>query len=424
MINYIDYIIEWLLQDRLLAQQVVYSANEKDWTGKKLVIIPSDFFDDGVFLTPKSLPQESNTFIKTRGLIDGIEDDVYPKILYGSNKITNNGKQTIIEADVVASTFFLVTRYEELLNPKRDQHGRFPANESYLFKNGYIWQPIVDQYGNYLRQLLNAPLLTHTIRTINLTHDVDTIEFYRHLRGFAGGIKRGQIKQTLQAQKQLTSDPAYTFPWLIEQDKQIKKAKQIYFIKAAQENKGHDYPVYNLMGQDAQQLIFLLNSNNIEIGLHCSYASAENNNLIIQEKNKLQQAINKQVRKSRFHYLRTCQPDDLQTLADIGITDDYTMGFAQMAGFRLGTCRPINWINPKTRQVTPLVLHPLTAMDCSLSDYMKLDADDSFNYVRDLIDQIAYQNGELNLLWHNSVINDTNYHKQLYQRIIAYLKTK
>ena len=29
-----------------------------------------------------------------------------------------------------------------------------------------------------------------------------------------------------------------------------------------------------------------------------------------------------------------------------GITDDFTMGYADIAGFRLGTCRSVRWINP------------------------------------------------------------------------------
>ena len=114
-------------------------------------------------------------------------------------------------------------------------------------------------------------------------------------------------------------------------------------------------------------------------------------------------------------------------LIEVGITDDFTMGYADMAGFRLGTCRPVNWINPKTKQLTSLCLHPLAIMDGSLNDkrYMNLNAHEAYEYCIRLINQVKNWNGELVLLWHNTMVEDTQklYHRNLYKDLISYLKT-
>lgn len=420
--DFVNYLISWLLDDQLMAEQVVYSSNPADWKGKRLAIRPSDFFNDGVFLTRQTLVESVKHYLPSRGWIDGMEDVKYIPVLFGTSALHEENGTKILDADLIASTFYLVTRYEELVNPNRDEYGRFPAVESWLMRVGMIQYPIVDEYTDYLRSLLGLEVKPRKMQKINLTHDVDTIEFYRHLRGFVGGLCRGQFKQVFAAQKGLQYDAAYTFPWLLEQDAKVANARQIYFIKAGASDKSHDYPMYNLKCADAQTLFNLLKSQEqISFGLHCSYASGVNPGLIADEIGRLQQALGCNILSARYHYLRTTGPDDFQTLNDLGITDDYTMGFAQQAGFRLGTCRPVRWINPRTKQLTNLTLHPLTTMDNSLSDYMKLDAEDSFRYVRDLIDQTAYHRGELNLLWHNSIFAHQPWQKDLYTRLLNYI---
>jgi hypothetical protein len=114
----------------------------------------------------------------------------------------------------------------------------------------------------------------------------------------------------------------------------------------------------------------------------------------------------------------------MESLIDAHITDDYTMGYADIAGFRLGTCRAVRFINPATRQLRPLTLHPLTIMDCSLSGekYMALQYHQALSYAKTLITQTKIYNGELSLLWHNTIFTTNNYHKKLYSDLILYLK--
>ena len=85
----------------------------------------------------------------------------------------------VLHADLIASTYFLISRYEEMVQPnKRDVHGRFPGKESLPYRAGFIDSPLVDEYGKLLRSQLRGtgckvPESQQQIRKIYLTHDVD-----------------------------------------------------------------------------------------------------------------------------------------------------------------------------------------------------------------------------------------------------------
>lgn len=129
---------------------------------------------------------------------------------------------------------------------------------------------------------------------------------------------------------------------------------------------------------------------------------------------------------NRHHYLASREPEDLTKLIKAGITDDFTMGYADVSGFRLGTCRPVKWINPMTRQLTSLTLHPLSVMDCTLSEsqYMGLSPDEAYQYCAELVREIRQHRGEIVWLWHNTSFagTESDYHKKLYVRLLNLLK--
>ena len=161
------------------------------------------------------------------------------------------------------------------------------------------------------------------------------------------------------------------------------------------------------------------------IGYHVSYRAHNLKEEQCTELNALKQICGTPIRYSRNHYLASKEPDDFNMLISNGITDDFTMGYAEQIGFRLGTCKPVHWIDPRTKEVTSLVLHPLSVMECTLDreSYMNLkDEDEAFNKVKDMLDVIRKYNGDVVLLWHNqSFSEDNSYYKTLYIRILNYI---
>ncbi|MEI8087074.1 MAG: polysaccharide deacetylase family protein [Paludibacter sp.] len=437
MIEIKQYIIGFLLGEQAspdIITQVGYTSNPDEFKQYKLVIIPSKFFDKEIYGTEQSLPP----------LPLPVWEEV--PIVFGEPKIEKVGETIVLHADLVASTYFLISRYEEMVRPDvRDVHGRFPGKESLPYKAGFIDSPIVEEYGKILRKYLaeigfDIPEAPKKINKIYLTHDLDQLAHYRNIRGFLGGLLRGlrRPKEGNRAIKSffggLSFDPWYTFPWLFTLNNTVqkilgdKRCESIIFIRAGGGLRKEDQPIMLFHTPDFQTFMKLCRKRNITFGLHTSYEAGINPSRILDEKKNLNRITKKKTLYNRHHYLDTREPEHMQALISAGITDDFTLGYADMAGFRLGTCRPVKWINPKTQQLTSLTLHPLTIMDGSLSDkrYMYLNAHEANEYCIQLINVVESWNGELVLLWHNTSVDKTpeSYHRKLYENIIEYLKQK
>lgn len=432
----IHYLLQFLLGENCpenVVGNIGYTNKMEEFSNYKIVIMPSGFFDNGIYGTKASIP--------TLPLQIWEESP----ILFGCAKDEMHGNTKLIYADIIASSYFLLSRYEEIVNTARDAHGRFPGKESLPYRAGFIDSPLVDEYGKLLRNELRKSGIdikepSKTIRKVYLTHDVDQLSHYRNFRGFIGGLLRGlkRPKEGNQAIKSyfkgLRYDPWYTLPWLFRIDNIAKRnlgperCEAIAFIKVGGGILREDKPVVPNHVQDFQSLINLCKKKQVTFGLHSSYESGIHPEKIADEKKLLTKVTKQTIKYNRHHYLNIRNPLDMEELIQVGITDDFTMGYADVAGFRIGTCRPVKWINPETRELTPLTLHPLTIMDCTLSDkrYMYLNSHDAYEYCIRLIDMVESWNGELVLLWHNTMVEDNPnmYHRALYQKLLTYLKTK
>ena len=391
--NYMNEIVEYIIQflvygDEHAAKQVGYTADESQWGKYRVVIVPSGHLGKEIVVPELD-----------RCAVDKVTGDEEMR-----------HATWIIRTDIVYNTFFFISRAEELINHQRDEHGRFLAKHSILGQNNRLMIPTVDEYARMLMKLLDMPMPTPLFSHIYLTHDVDTIEQYRHWRGALGGILRGKVREVLASLKDIHNDPAFTFSWLISQDKKVENAEVIYFIKDTL-GKGYDYPQYDINGKDFEQTKRLIEHSEAHLGLHSSYYGVSEN------------ATAMQYPLHRSHYLR-CSIDNMQRLADMGITDDFTMMFPDQVGFRLQTTRAVRWINPKTMQLTNLVLHPMTVMDCTLSNpqYMNLTEDEAYFECQRLFEKVHQNAGEVVLLWHNTIVTKDSYHRALYPKLLNILK--
>ncbi len=66
-------------------------------------------------------------------------------------------EEDIIELgiDILGSAFFMLTRYEEYIEPERDLHDRFPASASLAYQEGFLDRPIINEYIEILWWCLN-----------------------------------------------------------------------------------------------------------------------------------------------------------------------------------------------------------------------------------------------------------------------------
>jgi hypothetical protein len=423
----ISYIIDFLLGDQKAAAhgcRIGYTSDAHTFHQYNLVIVASPFFNEQVYGTPLSMPALP---LKE---IEGVP------LLFGEAETAWQGDTFVVYADIIASAYFLLTRYEEIRRREvRDEHGRFPGKESLPYRAGFIHRPVADEYGKLLRSWLREAGVSLAepaprIRKIWLTHDIDAPFYCRSLRNALRETVKGKgMKSALRLLKQpLEKDPYYTFPWLIEQDNKVinqlgkKRSNALYFLKTGGRS-AQDKPRYNLRTPDGTSLLRLLQSRKVVVGLHSSYDAGKDPLLIEKERGLLGKISRQKIRHNRHHYLAGREPEDLILLERAGITDDFTMGYPDVAGFRLGTSRPVHWINPANKHVSSLILHPLTMMDVALSEtkYMNLSYEEAFDYCLRLIDRTEQANGELVMLWHNDTVSEwqtregaAKWHRSLY----------
>ena len=400
MTDIIQYIITFLLYgDENAASLVGYTNDQTQWPNYRVVIVPNEHL--GKEIVMPELQEAKGERLEAKG------EEQAP---------------WIIKTDIIYNTFFFISRAEEVINPQRDEHGRFLAKHSILGQQNRLMIPLVDEYSRMLMKLLDLPLPAPSFSHIYLTHDVDTIAHYRHTRGAIGGILRGQWRKVLASWRDIHNDPAFTFPWLIEQDKQVPNAQIVYFIKDTF-GKDYDYPQYDLYGDDYNVVEELIENSGAKIGIHASYygtlaTAVELYGYLI---NSPEYKTNPQL-YHRGHYLN-CPIDQMQRWTNLLVTDDFTMMFPDQVGFRLQTTRPVRWINPTTMQLTKLVLHPMAIMDCTLSNtnYMNLNEDEAYFECQRLLEKIHQNAGEVILLWHNTSISDEGYHRSLYPKVLNLL---
>lgn len=410
---------------------LVYDEPSAIGAERGICIVPSGFFGEA-YGTPGSLPKTPTA------RLDGLP------ILYGEPLVERTGNLLIVRADLLASAFFLLTRYEECVRRNvRDAHGRFPGRESLPFRAGFINRPVVDEYAmilrNWAREIgidLPAPKRRFSVC---LTHDVDIINVPRGpvqaAKYCASGLLRRRpwqaaIRASASALGML-QDSLDNLGEVTELDAQLEAAsgtdtvKRVYFFMSGGTTSFDGN--YDIRSSRARRWFSGVKAAGGTIGLHASYEAGQKPELVAVERRRLEDEVAQPVTMNRHHFLTWREPEDGHRIRAAGINWDSSLGYADLAGFRLGTCRPIRLFCPTRRELMGIEEHPLIVMDVSLSsrDYMNLDEDGAFEYVRELADATHRFQGEFVALWHNSIFARIDasypYHLRLYKRVLQYL---
>ena len=401
-----------------------------------IVIIPSGFFKREYYGTPRTLPELP--LAQWRGI----------PLLFGEprEEWSADGSQLIIYADLLASTYFLISRYEEMYRrSERDSYGRFPGKSSLPYRAGFLHRPIIDEYGEALRQILLETGIAerHNLRLeerpqtfsrVNLTHDLSRPYNYRGWRSFLRAWLK-QKKSPLEAARLSFSadveDDYFTFPKFLKWDRNTcdslgRDRSDIFLFIRMPSRHPLDKPYYSLHSLYLRRILSIAAKHKVLLALQCSYAAGHQSELISKERHQFEKAFRQRPRGLRHNKLTSCEPEDLLQAYVSGFRNDYSMGYADVVGFRLGTCRPVKFINPNTRLLTELILHPLVLRDLTLSDqrYMALEQDEAERIAHDLIRTTARYNGELTLLWHNDLLSQKTHpwHSVLYRSMLRLIE--
>ena len=405
-----------------------------DGMGREL-LIAADLFTrpPSTWLTAASLPLEPLAWWDTSELPSKLDDKRIP-VLYGRPGFTADETTIRLDADIFGACFFFLARHEEAVQQKLDAHGRFAAANSLASRHGLMMRPIVDEYVEVLWACLHVlwPGLSRRPRAFrqNLTHDVDQLRLVLP-RLLAGNLKRlrfkrmnSDVKLWLSIKAGRATDPCDTFERIMDMSEAVGSVSTFNFI-TKWSHPLYD-PAYFFKGSKTRALLKRISARGHQIGLHASYGSFDNGEQIAREFATLKRVcgdagISQDRWGARQHFLRWRTPDTFQHLEDAGLDYDSTLGYADAAGFRCGTCHNFRVFNLRTRRTLRLREQPLIAMDCSVMDaeYQNLGAGAAaFEYLKALKEVCRRYDGEFTLLWHNTRLSEPA-DESLYRAIVA-----
>ena len=81
-----------------------------------------------------------------------------------------------------------------------------------------------------------------------------------------------------------------------------------------------------------------------EVGIHHSYASDSDEEIMREEKERIETILRRPVMHSRQHYLKMKMPLTFRTLVNMGIKHDYSMGYAEAPGYRSSMAVPYSFM--------------------------------------------------------------------------------
>lgn len=332
--------------------------------------------------------------------------DLYRKYFFK----TYNG---ILPFDILAASFYLVSRYEEYLPFRPDEFNRFEAHSSLAYQYDFLKVPLVNVWITEFERVLKLrfPNIITSHRQYNYisTIDIDNAFKYQekgvmrtlggYLKSIVGFDKNDLIDRTSVLLKK-EKDPFDSYEYQLEVQKKYK-LKVIYFYLLGDygvNDKNHPSNNYGF-----QKLIKHL-SDYAQPGIHPSFGSNDKPGQVKIEINRLAMITHREIFNSRQHFSMLKFPDTYYNLQQLGITDDYSMGYANHNGFRASICHPFYWYDLDDEIETGLRIHTYCLSETSLRYNDKATPETVSEIAKPLIDEVKKYNGELITIFHNDTM--------------------
>lgn len=329
--------------------------------------------------------------------------------------------------DILSASFYLLSRYEEYLPHEKDMYGRYAHENSLAFKENFLHLPLINIWINDLITVLKNkfPELSIQLSPFQFlpTYDIDMAYSYRHKgwRRNIGGFIKSPSLERIKVVLGFSKDPFDAFGWL-DQLHDKNQLQPIYFFLMPARNGVYDKNI--LPHTKAMQGLVKKLAKKYTFGIHPSWQSGDEPVLLEEEKKRLETMIGRSVTLSRQHYIRFDLPQGYQQLIELGITDDHSMGYGSINGFRASVASSFNWFDLANNETTALRLHPFCFMDAN-SFY-----EQHYSIEQACQELLAYHavcqsvSGELITIWHNNFLGtgkDFTGWAAMYQSFISLL---
>lgn len=333
--------------------------------------------------------------------------------------IVNDNGELEIPYDLITPSFLLLSRKEEEGHP-RDAHGRFCYQNSLSKHYDFIHIPLIDEYAMLLRKWILENLKTEIDITPRQhqfipTHDIDLLNRFQSpwqaFKSIAGrdlllehswNATVESIREYRRWRADSRQDPYITAILELVRQSEERHLSSVFFFKA--QHSGEPDSTYDIENPNVRYCIDTILEADMKVGLHGSYRSYDNTELFDVEKARLVKIAGAPITHSRQHYLRF-GAETLSVWQACGITDDYTLCYAEQPGFRCGTCHPYPLYDLANDCATNITEHPLIVMDGSLMEYLHASMEESNDIIDRLRARCEAVEGDFIILWHNHLLS-------------------
>lgn len=376
--------------------------------GNNTLIIRNHFFHSEDILDYYRYDNIPKTISK--GSIN-VLNNKYPLVsLFGNVSLEKKDSSYHLNADIISSTYFMLSRWEEYANKERDAHNRFPASQSLAFRERFVNRPIINEYVELLWAMLQQMGCTQKRkeRTFKLvpTHDVDYpflwYNFFQKINyvGWAFVKKRNLSLSRYYASNILRNkDPFDKHDYLMDLSEKAGEVSYHFFLVNGTHKEDSKTPIEHKLNGN---LIKHILDRGHKVGFHPSYKTPEDTLLFKEEKTRLEAMVDTPINTGRHHFLRYNISTTPRLWDDNNMAWDSTLGYADWVGFRCGVCYPYPMYDLLNRRMLTVMQRPLIVMDQALKAYMQFDVKESVEVVNKLNEEVRKYNGEFVFLWHNS----------------------
>lgn len=341
------------------------------------------------------------------------------------NLLIRNNKNTCIWNDIILSSFYLLSGWDERFI-HRDRKDRHVVQESFLYREKVLHDPIINQYSTLLRDLFRAshnpiPLWPSNKKyAVALSHDVDYPEIIRWIEvlRYLGKYKlSGRLAKVIDIFT--GKENFWRFEdWVkLENRYGMKSAMYFcglkgsllrYFLKAPD-------PFYDVCQNQFKRVLNYLVQNGFEVGMHSSYLAYQSIDRFLEEKKTIEGSLHEPIFGNRHHYWHM-NPDNLSETAviheEIGLLYDSSICFAKRSGFRFGICSPFHLYDPIRQGPVGVLELPTSLMDDHLFKYFGLSYFSKPQFEIDaLINSVKKHAGLFFVDYHVRGFNETFYPK-------------
>ncbi len=274
--------------------------------------------------------------------------------------------------DIFETLFFHISRWEEVhaTDAQKDKHGMLEEKHHLLVRHELHQLPVVDHLVTEILAALDVEVPSRQTE-YRLTHDIDAIRKYPSPTKFLRGLARllflegrwSLVPRYIRDYVQVLRggiDPYDTFEWLLTRAVMDK----VIFLMAGGHTRYEGF--YNVDSPEVRKIIALARERNYQIGLHPSYLTWRNANLWAKEKQTLENIIGDQIRHTRQHFLHFDFPDTCEIIEQLSVSEDSSLGYQHLIGFRCGTGFPFHLYNFSKEQPYTFLENPMVVMDVAL----------------------------------------------------------